>query len=143
MQSAFEKSTAPNIRSFFRRRTFTTGVYLNVENTGDLDADGVYTPAVSFDFDGLECSRACEVTTSVEGVDGVSSSDGSIGRTAAIVIGSVAFGIGLAALIIVGTVLMRRRNRTKAKEVQPAEKGAPIDPKAPAPVPVFEVRTKV
>lgn len=138
---AFEKSTAPTRP--ISPQAFTTGLpYLIFENTGDLDGDGVYTPAVSFDFAGLECSGACEATTSVEAVVGGSSSDGSTDRTMAIAIGSAVSGVGVTALIIVGAILMRRRRRgTNAKAVEPAENEAPIDPNAPAPVPVFEVRT--
>lgn len=115
----------------------------NFENAGDLDADGAYTPAASFGFDGLECSAVCEVSTSVEAVDGVSSSGGSMDRTTAIVIGSVVSGAGLAALIVVGALLMKRRKSKEVTGVEPAANGAPTDPNAPVPVPIFEVRTKI
>lgn len=141
----FEKSTSPNIRGLFRREPLPLALpYFRIfENAGDLDADGAYTPAVSFGFDGLECSAACEVSTSTEAVGAGSSSDGSMDRTTAIVIGSVASGAGLAALIVIWAVLMRRRKSKEVIGIEPAANGAPTDPNAPVPVPVFEVRTKI
>ncbi|CAM9637395.1 unnamed protein product [Pylaiella littoralis] len=102
----------------------------------DLTGNGAYSPAEGFDFDGLECSGACEDITAVEAVDGGSSSDGSIDRTTAIVVGSVVSGVGLAVLIVIGAVFMRRKG-TKVKRLESAEDGAPTDPNA-APVPAFE-----
>lgn len=65
---------------------------------GDLDGSGSYTPALSFEFEGLECSGACDISASAGALD-EDSSGGSTGRTIAIVVGSVVSGIGLAALV--------------------------------------------
>lgn len=67
-------------------------------NAGDLDGTGSYTPALSFDFEGLECSGVCDITTSTGALD-EDSSDGDTSRTMAIAVGSVVSGIGLAALV--------------------------------------------
>eukprot|EP00903_Cladosiphon_okamuranus_P015531 g14339.t1 len=108
--------------------------------TCDLDGSGGYTPALSFDFDGLECSGTCDLSASAGALD-ADSSDGSTGRTIAIAVGSVVSGIGLAALIMMGAVLWRRRRRTRsagAKPVASAKDDAPADPNTAPVVPVFE-----
>lgn len=109
--------------------------------TGDLEGTGSsYTPAVSFNFEALTCTGSCDIATSVETLDG-ESSDGSTGRTMAIVVGSVVSGVGVAAIVIIGALLLRRRKRdAKTKGAGSTEDAAPADPSAPAPIPVFEVR---
>lgn len=108
--------------------------------TGDLEGEGIYTPAVSFDFEALTCTGSCEIATSVEPVDS-EGSDGSTGRTMAIVVGSVVSGVGVAAIVIIGALLLKRRKRgAKTNGAGPAKNADPADPSAPAPIPVFEVR---
>eukprot|EP00752_Nemacystus_decipiens_P010130 g9028.t1 len=108
----------------------------------DLNGAGSYTPALSFEFDGLECSGVCDITASAGALDD-DSSDGSTGRTIAIAVGSVVSGVGLAALIVIGAILIRRNRRRKAmgagaKAVGVAKTDAPADPNAAPVVPVFE-----
>lgn len=109
-------------------------------DTGDLEGEGGFTPAVSFDFEGVQCSDVCEIVTSVGAIDG-DSSDGSTGRTIAIAVGSVVAGVGFAALIIFGALFLRKRKARDAgaKAVGAGGGDAPADANAPVPVPVFEV----
>lgn len=106
-----------------------------------MEGEGSFTPAVSFDdFEALACTGSCEIATSVESIDG-EASDGSTGRTMAIVVGSVVSGVGVAAIVIIGALLLKRRKRgEKTNGAAPTENAAPADPSAPAPIPVFEVR---
>ncbi|CAN0287084.1 unnamed protein product, partial [Ectocarpus sp. 6 AP-2014] len=104
----------------------------------DLDGKGSYTPAVSFDFEALTCTGSCEIATSVESLDS-EGSDGSTGRTMAIVVGSVVSGVGVAAIVIIGALLLKRRKRgATTNGAGPTENADPADPSAPAPIPVFE-----
>lgn len=75
-------------------------------------------------------------------LDGEDSSDGSTGKTIGIVVGSVVSGVAVAALVIFGALLLRKRKRRDAgaKGVESGEGDAPADANAPVPVPVFEVR---
>ncbi|CAN0031619.1 unnamed protein product [Scytosiphon promiscuus] len=106
----------------------------------DLEGEGNFVSAKSFDFEGLQCSDgACDTTTSVGALDG-DSSDGSTGTTIAIAVGSVVAGVGAAALIIFGVLFMRKKKRRDAgaKGVDSGGGDAPGDANAPVPVPVFE-----
>lgn len=78
-------------------QTFNILYFCALSNAGDLGS-GSFTPAVSFEFEGLECSGTCDATSSAGALD-EDSSDGSTGRTIAIAVGSVVSGVGLAALV--------------------------------------------
>ncbi|CAM9216253.1 unnamed protein product [Ectocarpus fasciculatus] len=104
----------------------------------DLNGEGGFIPAVGLGFEALACTGSCEIATSVESIDG-EASDGSTGRTMAIVVGSVVSGVGVAAIVIIGALLLKRRKRgEKMNGAAPTENAAPADPSAPAPIPVFE-----